>query len=129
MFHCGIFEEISRREFDKGIPITLFLSESENEKGHSPKVVMGISPVLAEQLARELLLLESSDWQFLISTWSARDYAELRVREHYEDFMRLYDLIQKRARGVKFHIGDWEFLGDCEKRDNLFADIEVGWWA
>jgi len=31
---------------------------------------------ILNDLARELLLLESSDWQFLISTWSARDYAE-----------------------------------------------------
>jgi len=84
---------------------------------------------LVRQMARELLLLESSDWPFLISTWSARDYAELRVREHYEDFMRIYNLVQKRARGVTLHIGDWEFLGDCEKRDNLFADIDVRWWA
>ncbi len=84
---------------------------------------------LLRQMARELLLLESSDWQFLISTWSARDYAELRVREHYEGCIRLYDLIRKRARGVELHIGDWEFLGACEERDNLFTDIDVGWWA
>src|SRR5438552_3066279 len=30
------------------------------------------------QATRELLLLEASDWQFLITTWSARDYAERR---------------------------------------------------
>jgi 1,4-alpha-glucan branching enzyme len=84
---------------------------------------------LLRQMARELLLLESSDWQFLISTWSARDYAELRVREHYEDFMRLYNLVQKRARGVALHTGDWEFLRDCENRDALFPHIELGWWA
>ncbi len=84
---------------------------------------------LLRQMARELLLLESSDWQFLISTWSARDYAELRLREHYDDFMKLYGLVKKRARGVELHVGDWEFLGDCERRDNLFPDIDVGWWA
>src|SRR5438105_675216 len=32
---------------------------------------------LARQICRELLLLESSDWQFLITTKHARDYAEL----------------------------------------------------
>jgi 1,4-alpha-glucan branching enzyme len=84
---------------------------------------------ILRQMARELLLLESSDWQFLISTWSARDYAELRVREHYEDFVRLYGLAQERARGGELHIGDWEFLGDCERRDDLFPDIDVAWWA
>ena len=34
---------------------------------------------LVQQAARELLLLEASDWPFLISTWSARDYAEKRA--------------------------------------------------
>src|SRR5690606_23073785 len=40
--------------------------------------------IILKQLGRELLLLESSDWQFLISTWSARDYAEQRVVFHWD---------------------------------------------
>jgi 1,4-alpha-glucan branching enzyme len=40
-------------------------------------------PVLA-QAARELLLAQSSDWQFIISTGAAGDYAEKRFREHCE---------------------------------------------
>jgi 1,4-alpha-glucan branching enzyme len=34
------------------------------------------------QAARELLLAQSSDWQFIISTGAAADYAERRFREH-----------------------------------------------
>jgi 1,4-alpha-glucan branching enzyme len=34
------------------------------------------------QLQRELLLMSASDWQFLISTMAARDYAELRLSNH-----------------------------------------------
>ena len=83
---------------------------------------------MLKQLARELLLLESSDWQFLISTWSARDYAELRVSEHYNDFMRIYKMIQTKLSGNNPHIGDWEFLGDCEKRDCVFPDIDIKLW-
>ena len=37
---------------------------------------------IAKQMARELLLLESSDWQFLITTAAARDYAEKRFSGH-----------------------------------------------
>ena len=29
------------------------------------------------------MLLSASDWQFLISTFAARDYAELRLDEQY----------------------------------------------
>jgi 1,4-alpha-glucan branching enzyme len=40
-------------------------------------------PVLA-QATRELLLAQSSDWQFIISTGAAGDYATRRFREHCE---------------------------------------------
>ncbi|MDQ3221975.1 MAG: DUF1957 domain-containing protein [Gemmatimonadota bacterium] len=45
-------------------------------------------PVLA-QAARELLLAQSSDWQFIISTGAAADYAEKRFKEHCDDAERL----------------------------------------
>ena len=41
-------------------------------------------PVLA-QAAREMLLAQSSDWQFIISTGAAADYAERRFRQHCDD--------------------------------------------
>jgi 1,4-alpha-glucan branching enzyme len=40
-----------------------------------------VTPVL-EQAARELLLAQSSDWQFIISTGAAGDYATKRFNEH-----------------------------------------------
>ncbi|HRP07651.1 MAG TPA: DUF1957 domain-containing protein [Gemmatimonadales bacterium] len=40
-----------------------------------------VTPVL-EQAARELLLAQSSDWQFIISTGAAGDYATKRFTEH-----------------------------------------------
>ena len=41
---------------------------------------------IVKQLCRELLLLESSDWQFLITTGAARDYAEARFKTHNDQF-------------------------------------------
>ena len=41
---------------------------------------------IMQQLCRELLLLESSDWQFLITTGAARDYAEIRFLTHNDQF-------------------------------------------
>jgi 1,4-alpha-glucan branching enzyme len=48
----------------------------------------GLWPVL-EQAARELLLAQSSDWQFIISTGAAGDYATKRFVEHCEALARL----------------------------------------
>ena len=84
---------------------------------------------ILKQLARELLLLEASDWQFLISTWSARDYAELRLSEHHNNFVRLASMAERYASKGKIDEGDWTFLGDCEKRDKVFQDLEIEWWA
>jgi len=45
-------------------------------------------PVLA-QAARELLLAQASDWQFIISTGAVVDYAEQRFTLHCDDAERL----------------------------------------
>ena len=79
---------------------------------------------LMNQAARELLLLEASDWQFLITTFSARDYAELRLAEHAADFDRLAILAERRAEGGAIGEGDAAFLAECERRDSLFPDLD-----
>jgi 1,4-alpha-glucan branching enzyme len=77
------------------------------------------------QLGRELLLLESSDWQFLISTFAARDYAEMRFAEHWEKFNRLSEMAENIKSGNKLNDGDRNYLKDCEESDKLFADFSV----
>ncbi len=86
-----------------------------------------IGEILA-QLGRELLLLESSDWQFLISTFAARDYAELRFREHHRDFDFIYDLLQKVAGGKEKSADEWERYQDICQRDCLFKDLDPSSW-
>ncbi|MFH2056796.1 MAG: 1,4-alpha-glucan branching protein domain-containing protein [bacterium] len=84
---------------------------------------------IVKQAARELMLLSASDWQFLISTWSARDYAELRLTEHHQAFQRLGKLADKLAGGEELTSGERAFVADCGKRDQLFVDIELDWFA
>jgi 1,4-alpha-glucan branching enzyme len=79
---------------------------------------------LLAQLGRELLLLEASDWQFLITTFAARDYAELRVSEHAEDFARLALLTERRLGGGALCESDEQFVRDCETRDSIFPDFD-----
>ncbi|MEY2510811.1 MAG: 1,4-alpha-glucan branching enzyme [Verrucomicrobiota bacterium] len=70
-----------------------------------------------KQMARELLLAQSSDWAFLIKTGTAKHYATKRVTDHLLRFNRLYD---------QFVTGqvDEAFLANCEWRDNIFPDID-----
>jgi 1,4-alpha-glucan branching enzyme len=71
---------------------------------------------ILKQLARELLLAQSSDWAFLMKTATAREYATKRTMDHLVRFNRLHD--QFVADDV-----DEEFLRDCECRDNLFPNV------
>ena len=84
---------------------------------------------ILKQAARENLILQASDWQFLISTWSARDYAELRLTQHYEGFKKLYDMAMKYGAGEHLDPGEWYYLGELEQKDKVFPDIDVKWWA
>lgn len=75
------------------------------------------------QLARELLLLQASDWQFLITTWAARNYAENRFTEHYGHFTRLAGLLRLLADGRSAQGADLEFLAAREAQDFPFPDV------
>ncbi|MHB8637035.1 MAG: glycoside hydrolase family 57 protein [Fimbriimonadaceae bacterium] len=80
------------------------------------------------QAAREMLLAESSDWQFLISTFSARDYAEIRFADHIERFDRLAALAEKVHGGGKPTKADQEFLEECEAKDAPFQELDLRLW-
>lgn len=82
-----------------------------------------------EQTARELLLAEASDWQFLISTQSARDYAEIRFQDHIDRFTQLADIAERVANGGTISEEEEAFIQECEQKDSPFPVIDLGWWA
>jgi len=69
------------------------------------------------QLARENLLLQSSDWPFLVTTGQAKDYATDRFREHVERFEKIADMIDENSI-------DEEYLKSVEAIDNCFEVID-----
>jgi 1,4-alpha-glucan branching enzyme len=77
-------------------------------------------PVLA-QAARELLLAQSSDWQFIISTGAAADYAERRFVEHCQDAEQLIaSLAPERESELETAQRRAEELG---RRDQIFPNV------
>ena len=92
--------------------------------GHSAAA----APIL-KQAAREALLLMASDWQFCISTGGAKDYSEVRLRNHYDSFQALAKLTRRAADGETLSVGDWKNIAECEARDSVFPDIEPSWFA
>ncbi|MDD3628149.1 MAG: DUF1957 domain-containing protein, partial [bacterium] len=83
---------------------------------------------LLQQLARELLILQASDWQFLISTWSARDYAEMRITKHSEDFLKLHDIILDYKKKGKLSSAQQKYYDYLYDRDRIFPEVDPSWW-
>jgi 1,4-alpha-glucan branching enzyme len=79
------------------------------------------------QATRELLLLQSSDWQFLITTGTASDYAERRVAEHYAEFKRLCEMARALEAGDTLSPDATHSLGRLERDDFCFPDLNPAW--
>jgi 1,4-alpha-glucan branching enzyme len=80
----------------------------------------GLDPRVLRQFYREKFLLESSDWPFLVSTWTARDYAEGRASEHYSRARELAGwLLDRRRLGA----AEEARLRAYESEDALFEEI------
>lgn len=73
------------------------------------------------QAARELLLLESSDWPFLVTTGQARDYAIERFEDHLSRFDRLAATIDAGRTDEPDSVA---FLRELQERDNPFPAID-----
>jgi 1,4-alpha-glucan branching enzyme len=77
------------------------------------------------QAARELVLLESSDWEFLYTTGQARQYASDRFSEHVERFNNLATALESQAGDEALA----QLASQYMERDNLFPDIDYRLFA
>jgi 1,4-alpha-glucan branching enzyme len=78
--------------------------------------------VVLDQAARELLLLQSSDWPFLVTTGQAREYAIQRFSQHLERFNKLLVGLENGSPNRELAEEYWEL-------DKLFPDIDFRWFA
>ncbi len=78
-------------------------------------------PVLA-QAARALLLAQSSDWQFIISTGAVADYAEQRLRLHCADTEDLLAALAPTASADDLERAR-QRAGELQQRDEVFPDV------
>jgi 1,4-alpha-glucan branching enzyme len=73
------------------------------------------------QARREVLLLESSDWPYMVAKDRARDYAIDRFRTHLERFKKLAAALESgEVDGIE------TALSEIEEADNLFAKLDLG---
>ncbi|MBA3642468.1 MAG: DUF1957 domain-containing protein, partial [Chloroflexia bacterium] len=81
---------------------------------------------LLNQTARELLLLQSSDWPFLVTTGQAKEYASERFTTHLERFEQLAAIAE---RDDDLTDSERDYLAKVVERDNPFPNIDYRHFA
>jgi 1,4-alpha-glucan branching enzyme len=75
-----------------------------------------------KQASRELVLLQSSDWPFLVTTGQAKNYAVERFNHHVERFKNLIEML-------RFNKLDEAKIAEYEDLDNPFPTISASDFA
>ncbi len=72
---------------------------------------------ILNQMLRELLLAQSSDWAFLMTTQTAKEYATRRTKEHINNFLKLKQMLLNNEI-------DKVFLKWLEYKNGIFDNID-----
>lgn len=76
------------------------------------------------QACRELLLMQASDWPFLMATGTARDYADQRFSSHFADLKQLMLIARNVRERGHWTQEEWIFLASKEQQNFLFSTLE-----
>lgn len=69
------------------------------------------------QLARELVLMQASDWAFLMTTGTAKEYSTKRTKDHVKRFNELYEQIQGNRINEAY-------VYELELKDSIFQQMD-----
>jgi 1,4-alpha-glucan branching enzyme len=97
-------------------------SERMIELANRKKGAEGDERRALNQMARELLLAQSSDWAFIMKTGTHTSYAAKRTQDHLERFTRLWTQVNE-------NVIDTGYLQSIESTDNIFPDIDYRIYA
>lgn len=90
----------------------------ENNHPHTD----GLKKRALNQMARELMLAQSSDWAFILKTGTFTAYAVRRLRDHIARFTYLYEQVKNNRI-------DENYLRSVEEKDNIFPNIDYRIYA
>ena len=83
---------------------------------------------MMERAARELLLLQASDWPFVIHTHGAVDYGIQRFAGHCTRFDRATRIAEEVSRGGQLGPMERVEVEEIDLHDNVFQKIDLSWW-
>ncbi len=80
---------------------------------------------ILQQTARELLLMEGSDWPFLLYTKQAKEYANQRFHHHHQRFNKLIWAAKDSNDKKRISLRELE---EIESIDSCFQDININYF-
>jgi 1,4-alpha-glucan branching enzyme len=83
---------------------------------------------LLVRAGRELLLLQASDWPFVVHTQGAVDYGIQRFSGHATNFDRMIRIAEKVAEGKQPTEIEQAEIREADLHDSIFQDIDLNWW-
>lgn len=83
---------------------------------------------LLERAAREMLLLQASDWPFVIHSQGAVDYGIQRFAGHCTRFDRMTHIAEQVARGQPVGEVERSEIAETDLHDSVFQEIDLEWW-
>jgi 1,4-alpha-glucan branching enzyme len=84
---------------------------------------------MLKRAGRELLLLQASDWPFVIHSAAAADYGVGRFAGHASRFDRLCTIAMDMAAGRGVDAVRATEIAEADAHDTVFADVDLGWWS
>ncbi|HZK42737.1 MAG TPA: glycoside hydrolase family 57 protein [Syntrophomonadaceae bacterium] len=91
-------------------------SGGEYEELNSINISSDLGQRAKNMALRELMLIQSSDWLFMVTNNSTKDYAMKRFFEHYTKFLRIIDCVYENQMDKDFE----QWLEITEKEDGIF---------
>jgi 1,4-alpha-glucan branching enzyme len=83
---------------------------------------------MLKKAARELLLLQASDWPFAIHSAAAADYGIGRFSIHTARFDRLATIATDLATGREISAVQQTEIAEADAHDVIFEDLNLDWW-
>jgi len=87
---------------------------------------------ILEKAGRELLLLQASDWPFVITRKQAPDYGIKRFIQHVSRFDMFTDIAKRLNENPKYlsELNELEKLQmkEADMSDVIFDEIDLNWW-
>jgi len=80
---------------------------------------------ILKQIARELLLMQGSDWPFLLYTEQAKEYANQRFHHHHQRFLKLIWAAKDFNNKERISLKELE---DIESIDSCFQEINIDYF-